>query len=167
MVNDILASLTLDRYRIVAILLEYIVILLAIIADLITGVNKAKREGKLRTSYGFRKTLSKMSQYFGAAFWATFIDVLQMYLILGFNNETNHRIFMFPFVTLILTFYVCVIEYKSIRENRETKTNARIEEVTNDLKALLKSKDNIETLEKIVAILRGDNNNNNNNNIYI
>ena len=58
--SELLDILTLDRYKLIAFVLEYLVIFAAICADLSAGLRKAKRDGKMRTSFGFRKTLEKI-----------------------------------------------------------------------------------------------------------
>ena len=52
----------------------YILVLLMIFADLWSGVRKAKRIGEARTSYGYRRTISKMAQYYNILIACTIVD---------------------------------------------------------------------------------------------
>lgn len=152
--KELFETLLLDRYRLIAFALEYIVIFAAICADLFAGLRKARRENKLRTSFGFRKTLDKILQYYGVAFFATFIDILIIYIVNGLALELGFKMFAFPIITLIVTFYVCFIEYRSIREKRDAKENARIDEVNRLLSELLKDKSNWEVVENLITALK-------------
>lgn len=154
MIKELLQSLLLDKYRLIGFALEYIVIFVAICADLFAGIRKARKENKLRTSFGFRKTLDKILQYYGVAFFTTFIDILLIYIINGIGTELGWKIFAFPIMTLIVTFYVCFIEYRSIREKRDAKENARIDEINRLLSELLKDKSNWEVVENLINALK-------------
>lgn len=150
----LLEILSLDSYRLVAFVLEYLVVFVAICADLFAGLRKAKKENKLRTSFGFRKTLDKILQYYGVLFFLSFIDILQMYLVGGLINEMGWKLFAFPIITFIGTIYICIIEYRSIKEKRDTKENARIDEVTRLLSELIKDNKNFEAVDNLITTLR-------------
>lgn len=152
--KELLDILILDSYKLVGFLLEYIVIFMAICADLVVGIRKAKREGKLRTSFGFRKTLDKVIQYYSAVFFLSFVDILQMYLVGGLMRDLGWTLFSFPIITFIATFYICIIEYRSIREKRDVKVNARIDEITTLLSSILKDKGNFEVVDSVIDTLR-------------
>ena len=150
--HRLLEILSLDSYRLVAFVLEYLVVFVAICADLVAGLRKAKKEKKLRTSFGFRKTLDKILQYYGVLFFLSFIDILQMYLIGGLINEMGWKLFAFPIITFIGTIYICIIEYRSIKEKRDAKENARIDEITRLLSEMIK--DNFEAVDNLITTLK-------------
>ena len=152
--HRLLEILSLDSYRLVAFVLEYLVVFVAICADLFAGLRKAKKENKLRTSFGFRKTLDKILQYYGVLFFLSFIDILQMYLVGGLINEMGWKLFAFPIITFIGTIYICIIEYRSIKEKRDAKENARIDEVTRLLSELIKDNKNFEAVDNLITTLR-------------
>ena len=152
--NELLEILTLDSYKLIAFVLEYLVIFAAICADLSAGLRKAKRDGKMRTSFGFRKTLEKINQYYSVALFLSFLDVLQMYLVGGLMDQMGMKLFAFPIVTFIATIYICIIEYKSIKEKRDVKENARIEEVTRLLSSILKDEKNVTAVENLISTLK-------------
>lgn len=152
--HRLLEILSLDSYRLVAFVLEYLVVFVAICADLFAGLRKAKKENKLRTSFGFRKTLDKILQYYGVLFFLSFVDILHMYLIGGLINEMGWKLFAFPIITFIGTIYICIIEYGSIKEKRDAKENARIDEVTRLLSELIKDNKNFEAVDNLITTLR-------------
>lgn len=152
--HRLLEILSLDSYRLVAFVLEYLVVFVAIFADLFAGLRKAKKENKLRTSFGFRKTLDKILQYYGVLFFLSFVDILHMYLVGGLINEMGWKLFAFPIITFIGTIYICIIEYKSIKEKRDAKENARIDEVTHLLSELIKDNKNFEAVDNLITTLR-------------
>lgn len=152
--HRLLEILSLDSYRLVAFVLEYLVVFVAICADLFAGLRKAKKENKLRTSFGFRKTLDKIIQYYGVLFFLSFVDILHMYLVGGLINEMGWKLFAFPIITFIGTIYICIIEYGSIKEKRDAKENARIDEVTRLLSELIKDNKNFEAVDNLIITLR-------------
>lgn len=152
--NEFLDILTLDRYKLIAFVLEYLVIFAAICADLSAGLRKAKRDGKIRTSFGFRKTLEKINQYYSVAIFLSFIDLLQMYLVSGLMEQLDLKLFAFPIVTFVGAIYMCIIEYKSIKEKRDVKENARVEEVTRLLSELIKDNKNFEAVDNLINTLK-------------
>ena len=152
--DKLLEMLTLDSYKLVAFVIEYIVIFMAICADLSAGLHKARKEGKARTSFGFRKTMEKINQYYSVALFLSFIDILQMYLVGGLMDQLGLKLFAFPIVTFIGTIYICIIECKSIKEKRDVKENARIEEVTRLLSSILKDEKNVTAVENLIDTLK-------------
>ena len=48
--------------------LEYLLVLIAVLADLVSGVRKAKQMGLARRSKAFRRTIDKLARYYNALF---------------------------------------------------------------------------------------------------
>lgn len=103
----------------------YLTVLLLVIADLWSGVRKAGQRGEVRTSYGYRKTITKLCRYYNAMMALTFIDCMQIGSIWYLNNYYTYNIPIFPFVTLIGAIGIGIIEVKSIFEKADEK--ARME----------------------------------------
>lgn len=99
----------------------YVLVLLAIMADLWSGVRKAKKKGIARTSYGFRRTVEKLAKYYNALLALTVIDCMQMAAIWYLETYYNYKIPMIPIVTLIGAIGIGAIEVKSIYEKAEDK----------------------------------------------
>jgi len=56
----------------------YLMVLLAIMADLWSGVRKAKKNGIARSSYGFKRTVDKIARYYNVMLALTLVDVMQI-----------------------------------------------------------------------------------------
>lgn len=84
----------------------------SIFFDLITGILKAKMRGDLITSYGYRKTVIKTAQYFGALL----IVVMLRYVISGQEELLQHITYADYIINGVLIFSI-FIEVTSALEN--------------------------------------------------
>lgn len=116
----------------------YVLVFVVIMLDLVSGIMKAKRRGKLRSSYALRKTVDKIVRYFSMLLVITAIDAVQMLAISQWDLSTGHHIPILPFLTFSAAIFVGFIELKSIYENSEEKEQARIEEAAEVLAKLAK-----------------------------
>jgi formate-dependent nitrite reductase membrane component NrfD len=128
----------------------YVLVLLAIMADLWSGVRKAKARGELRTSTGYRRTVDKIARYYNALIVLTIMDGLQVFGIWYLDGYYGYKIPIFPIVTLLGAIGICVIEFKSIYEKSEEKTKEEIKSLANLLESLLKSGVSREEIAKAV-----------------
>ncbi len=128
----------------------YACVLVAILIDLASGVEKAKRKGVMRTSFGFRRTISKVKDYFSVLMLFTVADIVASVW------------FTLPFFTAIGTIAMVFIEARSVYENKKD-LNKGIKDLPDVLLQIIKNKDKAEELIKLL-----DENNNvdlkNNNN---
>lgn len=113
----------------------YIAIFLAIMLDLFSGIRKAKQRNELRTSYGYKRTVDKISRYFNAIFVLSIIDIV--ITILMVHNWFN--IPALPYLTGLGTLGLCFIELKSIYEKSEDKV--KINDAAHMLSQVIKNKD--------------------------
>lgn len=127
----------------------YIMVLIAIMADLWSGVRKAKRNGIVRSSYGFKRTVDKISRYYNVLLALSVVDAMQMASIWYLETYYHYNCPMFPFVTLIGAIGVCLIEIKSIYEKAEDKV--RIENVGNLAGKIYSNKDDVAEIIKAVV----------------
>jgi hypothetical protein len=95
----------------------YVTVLFAIIADLVSGVRKARRRGDARTSYGYKKTVDKITRYYNMLFVVSLIDVI---LVVSQVHAFFH-IPVLPYFTAVGALALCLIELKSIYEKAEDK----------------------------------------------
>ena len=95
-------------------------VILAMIIDLISGVYKARQRGEVRTSYGLSRTVGKFMVYEGGVIIAAMIDLMIHYSHLLLLMRL-HPIVGFPVVTCLMSIFLCVIEFMSIRERAEDK----------------------------------------------
>lgn len=108
----------------------YLCVLGSIFVDLASGVEKAKRNGVCRTSYGFRRTINKIKDYFSVLMLFTIADVVASVW------------FSLPFFTAIGTIAMVFIEAKSVYENKRD-ANKGIKDLPDVLVNILKSRDNV------------------------
>ncbi|ATA67266.1 hypothetical protein ACI75Y_02910 [Capnocytophaga stomatis] len=99
----------------------YLLVMIAILADLWSGIRKAKLMNVTRTSYGYRRTITKISQYYNLLIALTVADALQMSAVWYSEQYYEYKIIFFPFVTLLGALMLCLIEVKSIYEKAEDK----------------------------------------------
>lgn len=68
------------------VVIEYVGVLLAVIADLWSGWRKAGKRGEQRTSRALRRTIDKMARYFNALISLTLIDVMVISVVCYLRN---------------------------------------------------------------------------------
>lgn len=127
----------------------YLMVLLAIMADLWSGVRKAKNNGIARSSYGFKRTIDKIARYYNVMFALTVIDAMQMSSLWYLEKYYSYHCPIFPVVTLVGAIGICLIEIKSIYEKAEDKV--RIENVANMAGKIITNKDDISEIVKAVV----------------
>lgn len=118
---------------------EYILVFLAVMADLISGCRKAKQRGELRSSYGFRRTVDKLARYYIPLFALTVVDTMQMIVVGYLNGYQGFSIPLLPVMTLLGAIGIGIIEVKSILEKAEDK--AKFERVGVLAGNIIKNKD--------------------------
>lgn len=99
----------------------YILVMIMILADLWSGLRKAKRIGEVRTSYGYKRTVSKVAQYYNVLIALTIVDAMQMSAIWYIEQYYEHHFWFFPFITFAGALLLSAIEIKSIYEKAEDK----------------------------------------------
>ena len=127
----------------------YLMVLLAIMADLWSGVRKAKKNGIARSSCGFKRTIDKIASYYNAMLALTVIDAMQMSSLWYLEKYYGYHWPIFPIVTLVGAIGICLIEIKSIYEKAEDKV--RIENVANMAGKIITNKDDISEIVKAVV----------------
>lgn len=107
----------------------YIEVFIMILADLWSGLRKAKQRGEVRSSYGYKKTIDKIGRYYNALIALTIIDTMQISGVWYLDNYYGWAIPIFPVVTLLGALGISLVELKSICEKANQK-------VRNDYKEL-------------------------------
>ncbi len=136
-------------YQSLAIKLElvmiiWVLVLIAIAIDLISGLRKASQLGELHTSYGFRRTVSKMVQYYCLMFFAFMFDVL------------SSPVLPVPYFSILAGFFLIFIEAKSVLEKAQDKHRRKMKESIQDLIVLIENKDDL--VKGVVEILKNSEN---------
>ncbi len=128
--------------------IDYVGVLLAILADLRSGIAKAKRTGEKLCSRGYRSTVDKAGRYYLTLFAMTAIDVMVVAAIVFLRIFSGWNLPPFPLFTTVGAIGLGIIELKSIMEN--TRSGDNIKEAAKILKGLLKNPDIHRIAEEIL-----------------
>ena len=113
-----------------------VIVMLAMVVDLVSGINKAKANGQMRTSWGLKRTLSKFIMYEGSMLIAGGVDVLMhtSHLYELFHLEAISGV---PFITCLVGAFLCIVEFLSVRESADVKTQKEMSDTARMLGQLL------------------------------
>ena len=111
----------------------YACVFASVLIDLFFGVKRARRLKIARTSFGYRRTITKLTSYFG------------LMLMLSIADVAASVIFKMPYFTVIGAIGIIIVEAKSVYENihREEKNIAEVQKL---LLKLFESKEEIQSL---------------------
>lgn len=107
----------------------YIEVFIMILADLWSGVRKAKLRGDVRSSFMYKKTIDKIARYYNALIALTVIDAMQMGGVWYLDGYYGWSIPIFPVVTLLGALGISLVELKSIYEKADEKVKGDYKEV--------------------------------------
>lgn len=124
----------------------YVMVLIAVLADLWSGVRKARRKQNVRTSEGYKRTVTKLARYYNTLIALTVIDAMQITGIWYLDNYYAYKIPIFPVITLLGAIGIGLIEIKSIYENRGD--NSEVDEVAKLAGKLYANKDDVDAMSK-------------------
>jgi hypothetical protein len=119
----------------------YACVFVSVLIDLFFGVKRARRLKIVRTSFGYRRTITKLTGYFGLMLMLTIADVAASVLL------------KMPWFTVIGAIGIIIVEAKSVFENLKQQEKS-IEEVQ---KALLKLFENREEIKSLITFLNAQN----------
>ena len=128
----------------------YILVLLMILADLWSGIRKAKQRGELRSSTGYKRTVSKIARYYNALVALTITDAMQLGSCWYLNRFCDFSIPLFPLITILGGIGICLIEIRSIYEKNDDKIKAEYTELARTLSTLARERD-ISEITKILS----------------
>jgi hypothetical protein len=120
------------RIRTLAFILAvfYSCVLLSVLIDLFFGVKRARRKKIARTSIGFRRTVTKLTGYFGLMILLTIADIV------------GSMILPLPYFTFVGAIGVIIVEGVSIYENIKKDVHS-VEDIPHVLLKLMEHKDGI------------------------
>lgn len=133
-----------------------IIVFIAMAVDLVSGINKAKTNGKMRTSWGLKRTMSKFIMYEGGMLIAGGVDVL-MHSSHLYDLFCLHAIKGVPVITCLVGAFLCVVEFMSVREKADVKMKKEFETTAKLLDKVL-SREDLHDLLKILAKKKDENN---------
>ena len=119
----------------------YACVFVSVFIDLYFGVKRAKRLQIVRTSFGYRRTITKLTSYFG------------LMLMLSIADIAASVIFKMPYFTVIGAIGIVLVEIKSVFENIKQEEKS-VEEIQ---KALLKLFENKQEIKDIISFLNSQN----------
>ena len=102
---------------------QYAGVLLAVLADLVSGLRRARREEVRCTSRGLRRTVAKLSSYYLALFCLTVVDVMAVTSIIALDAMGRDTIPAFPYLTTLGSLSLALFEAKSIVEISPHRTD--------------------------------------------
>jgi hypothetical protein len=115
----------------------YACVFVSVLIDLFFGVKRAKRRKIVRTSFGYRRTITKLTSYFG------------LMLMLSIADISASVVLKMPYFTVVGAIGIVIVEAKSVYENlkQEEKSIAEVQ------KLLLKLFENKEEIQALISFL--------------
>ena len=96
---------------------EYVGVALAVVADLVSGVRKARRDGSRCSSRGLRRSVSKLSSYYLLMFCLSVVDGMMLAALVALRSLGNNVPAPFPWLTSAGAIALALIVLISIVEN--------------------------------------------------
>ena len=115
----------------------YSCVFVSVLIDLFFGVKRAKQLKVVRTSFGYRRTITKLTSYFGLMIMLTIGDIVASV------------VFEMPYFTVIGAIGSVLIEAKSVFENLRQE-NKNVDDIQ---KVLLKIFENKEEIQALISFL--------------
>lgn len=128
-------------------LVAMIVVLMAMIVDLISGLRKAKVRGEYRSSEALKRTFTKFITYEGGMIIALCFDILihMSRLVQLFGLDVIYGV---PVISCLVGAFLCVVEFISVREKAEQKTKKQMDDAAKLLNTMLQN-DNLRDVLRI------------------
>ena len=128
--------------QVMIVLLFWAVMILAVLIDLWTGIEKAKATGMALHSHKLRCTVTKIGEYWRVQLMFLLFDVLAL----------SMGIYALPYASMMGTVAVVAIEVRSVFENLKAKRSAAAE-VPEMLLEIIRCKD-AEGAKKLLDLLK-------------
>lgn len=115
----------------------YTCVFLSVIVDLFFGVRRARQLKIIRTSFGYRRTITKLTGYFG------------LMIMLSITDVVASVVFKMPYFSVAGAIGIVLVEAKSVFENlkQQEKSIAEVQQL------LLKFFENKEEIQTLVTFL--------------
>ena len=125
------------------VVLSCLIVFMAMIVDLVSGLYKAKQRNEIRSSWGLKRTLSKFIMYEGGMVIAAGIDLLIFLskLFVLFHLDVLQGV---PIITCVVGIFLLIVEFLSVREAADEKTKTEMSRVATAA-ATLVNKDDLVT----------------------
>jgi len=128
-----------------------IVVFVAMIIDLGSGLMKAKQRHEIRSSWGLKRTLNKFIMYEGGMLIAAGVDLLIHFsrLLQLFHLDLIYGI---PVITCLLGIFLLMVEFLSVREKADEKTKTEIARAAEAASKLISADDLAEAIAKAIEL---------------
>ncbi|MGM9833672.1 MAG: phage holin family protein [Candidatus Limisoma sp.] len=120
----------------ITVCIEYLLVLLAIGGDMVSGIRKARSRGECTRSSALRRTVDKAATYYNLLVVLTVVDAMQITAVLLLRNIESYDLPTIPLFTLIGSVGMACIEVKSIFENANKKRQNDVAEILNAIEKL-------------------------------
>ena len=129
---------------------EYILVLLAVLADMVSGIRKARARGDATRSRALRRTVDKLARYYNVLIVLSVVDA--MIIVAGFFARVveGYDVPTLPLLTLIGSVAIAAIEVKSVFE----KSSVKEKEDINSLISFFQHAANNDSLKSIINHLK-------------
>lgn len=107
----------------VMLLTDYAAVVVAILVDLRSGTLRARREGRPRTSRGYRRTVEKASRYLVTLLALSVIDAMIVGAAMLFRSTMHWEVPVFPLFTTVGAVALTLIESRSVVENSQNRAD--------------------------------------------
>lgn len=114
----------------------FVCVFLTVLSDFVCGVMRSKRNGIPISSKAFRRSVTKLIEYFCMLAVISIVGVLVQYSISAYGLVNIPKI---PILSIFITVAICLIEFKSILENLQDSTKKNVKEVIKLFSALDKT----------------------------
>ena len=122
----------------------WLFMVLATLVDFWSGVTTAKALKEPLLSHGFRRTITKISDYWRVLLFALMFDILGAFL----------SFYYLPFLSMLWTLAIVIIEARSVVENSNRRRShaAEVPSVVSDIVGALTKEDAMKAAERIIAL---------------
>lgn len=128
-------------------IMAMLIVFIAMVVDLISGLRKAKIRGEYRSSEALKRTFTKFVTYEGGMIIALCFDMLihMSRLPQLFRLEAISGV---PVIVCLVGAFLCVVEFISVREKAEQKTKKQMDDAAKLLNNILQN-DNLKEMFKV------------------
>lgn len=122
----------------------FVLVTLAVLVDLYTGIRAAKKTGEPIRSHILRKTITKTTDYAMVVLFGVLIDILGL----------PFKWYSMPFAAMLITLSVLIIEGRSVLENL-TRAKSQAAQVDDVIQKIIDAKTNKTATKVLEEILKG------------
>lgn len=123
------------------------IVLIAMLLDLVSGLYKAKLRGEIRSSQALKRTITKFITYEGGMMIAVGVDLL-IHLSRLMDLFGLDILIGVPVVTCLVGVFLLVVEFLSVREKADQKTKKQMSDAANLLNDMLQN-DNLREVFRV------------------